>query len=166
MKQIGTLALLLLLSACGFKLRGMANFPPWFTSLAIVGSNTSHDLTQSLQSRLESYKISVLRNSDAAPYWIVIQDESSKQQITAVSSTTIPRQYQLTYKVRYELIHAKGGKPIIPSTAVTATRQLTVNNDRILGSDNEEALLYDEMHDEAALLIISQLSHQLSRITP
>ena len=166
MKRVAIIVLLCCLSACGFKLRGFANFPSWFNTLAIIGNNSSHDLIQSLRSRLEGYKITVVTNNRSAPYWMIIEDETSKQQITAISSTTIPRQYQLTYRVHYKLIQVKNGKTLIPSTSVSSTRQLTVNNDRILGSDNEEAMLYDEMHDEAALLIISQLSHQLSRIKP
>ena len=163
MKRLAVLWLILGLSACGFHLRGAVNFPPWFSTVAVIANNTAHGLVQTIESRLEGYKIKVLTDSNAAPYWLIIEDTMKKEQITAVSSTTIPRQYQLSYKVRYKLIAAKNGKILVPSSTVSSTRQLTVNNDRMLGSDNEESLLYDEMRDDAVMQMISQLSHTLSR---
>ncbi|MDF1928913.1 hypothetical protein PGH45_00900 [Legionella pneumophila] len=38
------------------------------------------------------------------------------------------------------------------------SRQLTVNNDRILGSNEEQALLVSEMRRDAAIQIINRLN--------
>ncbi|MCC5792930.1 MAG: hypothetical protein JJT82_10045 [Legionellaceae bacterium] len=165
-RSLAILGFTLLVSACGFHLRGIVNLPPWFNQVAVIADHsTDQALEKSLAMRLSGYQIKVVTEASEAIYWLIIEDELHKEQITAVSSTTIPRQYQLIYKVRYKLVKAKSGKILIPSSLVSTTRQLTINNNQILGSDNEEILLKDEMRDEAVMQIISQLSLHLTRIS-
>lgn len=146
-----------LLAGCGFHLRGMADLPPWLHHIAIVIQNAHRDLEPRLKDQLQAYNITVDTNATQAAYLLIIEKDNYLQQITNVSASTAPRQYQLIYDVQFTLIEAKG-KTIIPSTHVFVTRQLTVNNDRILGSDSEESLLKSEMRRDAAMQIINRLS--------
>ncbi|MFW2571402.1 MULTISPECIES: LPS assembly lipoprotein LptE [Legionella] len=148
-----------LLTACGFHLRGMVDMPPWLNNVAIVTQNAHRDLGPLLKDQLQAYNIKVSPNVTQADYLLIIEKDSSQQQITNVSASTAPRQYQLFYDVQFSLV-SKQGNTIIPSNHVISTRQLTVNNDRILGSDSEETLLYGEMRRDAAMQIINRLSRK------
>ena len=77
--------------------------------------------------------------------------------MTNVSASQTPRQYLLLYSVQFTLI-SSGGVTIMPSTHIIITRQFTLNNDRILGSNYEEMTFKREMEREAAAQIISRLS--------
>lgn len=150
----------LLLSGCGFHLRGMIEIPRWFTNVAIISQNAPRDLTTQLKEQLQAYHVNVSAYPDLANYWLIIENDNFQQQITSVSSSTTPRQYQLIYTVLFKL-QARDGKEIIPSDQVVVTRQITINGDRILGSDEEEAITKNEMIRDAVTQILNRLSKKL-----
>lgn len=168
MKRHWALLLICLsLMGCGYHLRGNINFPQWFKTVSISGSPKSHVIIQMLESRLSGYGIRIFpRNRRDAAYTLTIQEELQREDISTVSSTTIPRQYQLNYLVRFTLSKSTNGDVLVPSTVIRISRQLTVNNNRILGSDNEELLLQEEMRNDAVTQIMSRLGQQLLRIQP
>ena len=149
-----------ILTACGFQLRGSETSPAWLKKgVAIVVEQASHNWEDLLQEPLEGSHIPVIDRPEKAPYWLMIHKEMLKQTITSVSSSTTPRQYQLTYTVWFSLQTEKG-HVIIPTTSVFVTRPLTINNDRVLGSRNEGEKLKTEMQRDAALKIIEFLYQQ------
>jgi LPS-assembly lipoprotein len=155
--RLSFILLLALLAGCGFHLRGMNNVPPWLNQVAVIVQEGHQDLGHWLKEQLEAYKISVPTDSALANYWLIIEKDGYRQEITNVSSSTAPRQYLLIYDVQFSITNRKG-RLIIPSSHVIITRQVTINNDRILGSDAEETLLKNEMRQEAAMQIINRLS--------
>ena len=68
------------------------------------------------------------------------------------------RQYTLILFVEFSLQNRKGDVIKLPKT-IRVMRQLTINNDRILGSTDEESILIGEMKHDAAVQIINQLGH-------
>lgn len=152
-------AALLSLSSCGFHLRGSIEIPRWLDSIAIIHTGY-YELNHLLKQQFEAYHILVQDDPSQANYWLFIQSESFQQQISSVSSSTTPRQYQLTYIVQFRL-QSRQGREVIPSGQIVSTRQLTVNSDRILGSDDEEAILKQEMRRD----LVIQLMNRLSRHT-
>jgi LPS-assembly lipoprotein len=151
-----------LLTSCGFELRGTETSPGWLKKgLAIIVENAAHDWKELLRDPLEATHIRVINNPKKAPYWLIIKKEELKRNIVSVSSSTTPRQYQLTYTVWFSLQTARG-HIILPPTSVFVTRPLTINNDRVLGSRNEGEKLKTEMKRDAALKIIEFLYQQES----
>ena len=149
--------LTLLLNGCGFHLRGMVDMPKWLNNVAIIVQQAHRDLEPLLQDQLQSYKIRVITDPAIANYWLIIESDSFQQNISSISSSTTPRQYQLVYTVRFKLQRAKG-EEIIPLTSVVISRQITINSDRILGSTDEEELFKVEMKRDAAVQIINRIS--------
>lgn len=148
-----------LLTACGFHLRGMADIPAWLTQVSIVIEQAHHDLAGMLKDQLQAYNISLAASPAQANFLLIIENDAVRQQITSVSASTTPRQYQLFYTVNFKLIR-RNGEVIIPETAVVISRQLTVNNNRILGSDAEELTIQKEMRRDAVLQILSRLNRK------
>lgn len=146
----------LTLSSCGFHLRGMRDMPRWLDRVTIVVENANRDLEPLLSDQLRAYRIQVCSDPASANYWLIIEQDSVRQQITSISSSTTPRQYQLTYTVQFKLTRAKGNE-IIPTTPIVVTRLLTVNSDRILGSNDEEAILKREMRRDAVMQILDRI---------
>ncbi|KTD26174.1 MULTISPECIES: LPS assembly lipoprotein LptE [Legionella] len=158
LKHYFIIAITALLIGCGFHLRGLNDMPAWLNghSMAIVIENAHRDLGPMLKDQLESYKVRVMPNPTQADYVLIIEADGIQQQITSVAASTAPRQYQLIYDVQFTVVKAKGGV-IIPSTRVFVTRQLTVNSNRILGSNLEEAQISYEMRREAAMQIMNRV---------
>ncbi len=151
-------AMLMILPSCGFHLRGMADMPTWLNDVAIIIQNANRDLGPLLQKQLEAYHILVTSNPSEAHYWLVIEQDGVEQQITSVSSSTTPRQYQLIYNVRFKL-QKKHGQDLIPSSRIVVTRQLTINSNRILGSNDEGTILQVEMRRDAAIQILDRIAN-------
>lgn len=151
------LPIILLLAGCGFHLRGMIDMPQWLDNVAIISQDANRDLSTQLKNQLQNYKIKVSADPALAKYWLIIQSSSFQRHITSVSSSTTPRQYQLIFTVAFMLQDLQG-KEITHSSQIVVTRQITVNSDRILGSDDEESITKDEMIRDAVTQILSRLS--------
>ena len=130
------LMLALLLSACGFHLRGMINVPTWLNNIAIIIKNDDKQLNSIVKAQLEGYNIQVNPEPALAKYWLVINQVLVQQQIISIGASTNPRQYTLMLTIEF-MLQTRKGKIIKTPKTVTVTRQLTINNDRILGSSDE-----------------------------
>ncbi|MGQ3889516.1 LPS assembly lipoprotein LptE [Legionella sp. CNM-1927-20] len=156
-KRLVLFLFIIFLTGCGFKLRGYVEMPTTLNNVAILIRGTHQDLGPMLKDSLQAYKIHVTDNVSQASYLLILERDAIQQQITSVSASTNPRQYLLIYTAQYSLLKS-GGEKVITSRTVTSSRQLTVNNNRILGSDSEEVMLYHEMRQDAVRQIIYQLS--------
>lgn len=157
MKRSYLLLLIVSLTACGFHLRGMVDMPSWLKNVAIITEDAHRDLLPLLKDQLQAYNIAVSATPAQADYWLIIEKDNYQQQITNIAASTAPRQYLLLYSLQFSL-RTKQGKALISSAMVSVTRQLTVNNDRILGSNSEEALMASEMRRDAVMQVINRLS--------
>jgi LPS-assembly lipoprotein len=146
----------LCLSSCGFKLRGMIDLPTWLNNVAIISEDGNNDLLMPLKMQLQANKIIINADPAKASYWLVLLHTTHDQQISGVAASTTPRQYQLTYNVDF-MLKTLEGKPTVTASHITITRQLTINNDRILGSNDEANLILEEMRREVAVQIVNKL---------
>lgn len=157
--KYASLLVVFLLSACGFHLRGMIDIPEWLDNVSIISRDGNKELVAKLKSVLEGYKIKVNDDPALAKYWLMINRSNLQQQIVSIGASTNPRQYQLIMTTEFSLTTPKG-QVVKPVRQVTVTRQLTVNNDRILGSNAEESILISEMRQDTVIQIINRLSRQ------
>lgn len=148
------LILSLLLSACGFHLRGMIDLPTWLNNIAIISKNDDKELIEIFK----RYNIQVNPDPAQAQYWLVINEESIQHRIVSVGASTNPRQFNVTLIIEF-MLQSRKGEIIKPSKRIQVSRQVTINNDRILGSTDEETILIKEMKQDAVMQIINQLSH-------
>lgn len=143
-------------TSCGFHLRGMMEVPSWLHDVAISSDALDPELIATLKSQLNNHKIRVHTNLADAPYWLIISNAHFQQRIISIGASTNPRQYQLLLTVDL-MLQTKKGDVLIPKRQIMVTRQLTVNNDRILGSNEEERVLMNEMRQDAVIQLSSIL---------
>lgn len=148
----------LLISSCGLHLQGYTDMPKWFNNVAVINQNVQHDLRPLIIEQLKSYKINVIKNPQQANYWLLLIEDKSTDNITAVSSSTTPRQYQMNYAIKYA-VQQRNGQEVIPANSAVVTRQFTINSNRILGSDFEGDLLRQEMYRDAVAQIIDHIEN-------
>ena len=144
------------LSGCGFHLRGVLDIPQWLDNVAIINKTGDRYLEANLKESLQGNHIHVCDDPTKASYQLILMSNNFRQQISSVSSSTTPRQYQLTYNVWFTLQQVNSGKQFSPSQVIV-TRQVTINSDRILGSNFEEALTKKEMIHDAIIQILLRL---------
>lgn len=146
------------LSACGFHLRGSGSIPNWLDNVTIISENNDKQFVSILQSRLEGTKAQINPDPALAQYWIIINEVSLSQQIMSVGSSTNPRQYTLTLVVDF-IVKTHKGQVVKASGKISVSRDLILNNNRILGSKDEEHIIIGEMKQDAVTQMMSQLSH-------
>lgn len=149
------------LSSCGFHLRGMADLPAHFQHVYLVSPPQGRSLQQKLKEELQAYRISYAPSLTRASYQIIIDNLNYTRQISNISSSTTPRQFQLTYTVEYHLTDNHGALLIAPRQLISH-RMVSMNSERLLGSNYEEDFFKQEMEQELASQILTNISHYLN----
>ena len=151
-----------LLASCGFTLRGSVSNIQWLSPLLIVSealTPSTQDIIPLLTDHFETNHVIVIGEATKARYILTIEKASFERVIMSVSASTTPRQYELIYTLQYSLTPVKG-TPLITSHTISVMRQYTMNNDRILGSDFEEATIQKEMQKDAAIQLLMRIGRQ------
>ena len=154
-----SLAPLALLSACGFRLRGVPDFA--FDSLYIAAPTTSL-LARELQRTLQgsSSKLLVLRDpADPNTVQAIIDliQEQQERVVVGLNASGQVRELTLRLRVKFRL-RTPGGAELIPETEILQERDISYNETIALAKEAEEALLYRTMRTD----IVQQLLRRLS----
>ena len=149
------LASLFLLSSCGFHLRGPVDLPPELLEMAVVDTAPATDIAFDLRDALKRKGVQV---RSAAPVMLQLRGESFSKRVLSVDSSGRAQEYGLGYTVRFSL-QGKGGAIWLPVESIIVTRDLRFDATAVLGTANDEALLYAEMRRDAVLRILRRLQH-------
>ena len=135
LKKLSILWLILVISACGFQLRG--NIQANFDSISISGGTSSFNKT--LQRKFRQAGITIKSASEAEKIVEIIKNNFTKTILT-LTGTGAVSEYQLDYDVTYRF-KSKDGPWNIPVT-IEATRTYTYDDSDILAKDEEEKGFY------------------------
>ena len=140
----------LLLQACGFQMRGTA-IPPELMTMKVVGDNKS-DFYRLVTTRLKASGVT-LADKEGIP--VLTLSGVSSSQVASVDSIGQDREYLLGYSTQFTV--SMPGKPtqVFP---ITFNRSFLNKPDAALASSREQEQLGKEMQEQAANLVIRQLS--------
>ena len=150
-----TVLLCLLLGACGFQLRGLAQTPN-LDSLALSGG--SSQLRFGLEDRLQDMDILV---HNEAPYRLVISDEDWNRRTGAVDRQGRQAELELRYQLRWHLEDRHSGAMLSPSQRLVAMRTFAYFPDNATASSDEEQLVRADLYED----LIARLINQLARVS-
>lgn len=157
MKRFGALSLIvLLLSACGFHLRGMQALPSSLQILGLASDKPYSDLTIATRNTLRGLGIDVVSRDETAPFTLELLTDTVSREVTVISANTQVSEVNLKYSVEFQL-RDKSGKVILGPQTVTTQRNFTENTNRILGTYNE----YDDTLSFMRRDIINQILARL-----
>ena len=151
LKKLSILALILIISACGFQLRGDINAN--FDSISISGGTSSFNKT--LQRKFRQAGITITSASDAEKNVEIIKNSFTKTILT-LTGTGAVSEYQLDYIVTYRF-KSKDGSWNLPVTIETS-RTYTYDDSDILAKDEEEKRLVSGMEDQLIKTMATQIS--------
>lgn len=155
-RQIGAAALMLslaLLAGCGFKLRGAVDLP--FTSLHVQVSQNSQ-FGHELKRALRAAKAPLATAPASAHATLVIMSEIREKQILSLGGQGRIREYQLRYRVGYQVTDGKT-VTFTPPTEILLKRDVSFNDNEALAKEAEEALLYRDMQTDAVRQLLRRL---------
>ncbi len=153
MRHILTLLLLLVLTACGFHLRGAVQLSPALAEMTLRDARPATDVAPELRRALKSEGI---RLSDSASLVLQVKAERYGKRVLSVNSSGGAQEYGLSYSVSFSLT-GEAGAPWLAEQTVTVTRDLRFDANAVLGTGNEETQLKTEMRRDAVLQILRRL---------
>lgn len=156
-KLIFTFLLSLMLTGCGFHLRGPLPLAPPLRNIYLQTQDPYGQLTRYLKQFLMHSDVQLVDKMEEASSVLVILSESTTQQLLSLSGTQQTRQYNLILSVSFQ-VNDPQGKVLVNPQVVTETRTLTIKADQILAGSNEANTLYSQMRQAIIYDIMSRLS--------
>ncbi len=150
------IALLILLSACGWQLRGTVALSSLTDTLHLTSQDDYGALMVELRNRLASDDIVLTDSPTEARYTLRINRELVDKRVAAVGSDALASAYELTLRAEFDVLDQRGA-PIATQLVSSVTRSYNASAGSAGSSAQEEALLSREMRTELAQQILRQL---------
>tara|TARA_R110002072_G_scaffold59158_5_gene150760 strand:+ start:31952 stop:32551 length:600 start_codon:yes stop_codon:yes gene_type:complete len=149
----------LLLSSCGFQLRGSGGYDLSVESVSILASNSRSELADELEDTLKSIGVEVNPTNDAE-YMIRLSSETTSRRPVASSGNITVSEYEVRVQAVFSVVSAQG-KELIPDTALTAERIYSFDTSNFVGNAEEESVLVEEMRQDIAGQLVRRFSATL-----
>jgi LPS-assembly lipoprotein len=148
-------ASVLVLSACGFQLRGDHDYP--FKRLAIVGATPemAARIERMVEGGSDTKVVKLPRDADAT----LSISESRGTGVLSLNSAGQVREYELDYAIGYQLVGADGAV-LLPSSSIRVNRAMTYSDQFALAKMQESDLLYHDMQND----VVDQLLRRLAAV--
>jgi len=144
----------IVLTACGFKLRGAFELPAELQKIYVTGSQHS-DLVRDLKEMLE-YSAEVVSDRADADAILAVKKEESENRTLSVDSRGKVRESEMQYSVIYSLEMADG-KVLLDNEALLLVRDFINDENDIIGRTNESTVIARDLKRDAAQQILRRV---------
>jgi LPS-assembly lipoprotein len=157
--RVALICIALLLSACGFQLRGAYTLPYESLHIAlpdgsIIGAGLKRQIRAGGGTRI------VETREEAQGSFQQVADLRERQ-ILSLSTAGRVREVRLRYRYSYRVIDPKG-RELVQTTGIELTRDVTYDDSAVLSKEQEELLLWRDMEND----LIQQLLRRLAAVKP
>ncbi len=149
------LGVLMLLTACGFQLRGDYLLAPELQTLYISSADRQGELTREVKQYLTLNQVKLVEKFDKnIPEMRLLKDSLDRRTLSVFPNGQVA-EYELIYTVRYELRFANKE---IQSFKIELNRDYQDDPDLALAKSRELSLMLSEMRKEAADKILRNMA--------
>jgi len=145
----------LVISGCGFRLRGEVEIPPDLNPLFIQAAAAS-PVAQALGDRLRGTQVRLAANPKDAKLILRILAESRLSRVVAVNRAGKVLSYELFYRVSFD-VQGPDGKERLARQEIELVRGFDNPDTEVLGKQLEGELIYQDMIDDAADRVLIRL---------
>ncbi len=146
---------LIVISACGFHLRGASEFP--FKTIYVSGSEMT-PFGVSLRRNLKGQENAKLVDSESdADVVLQIMSERPEKVILSLTVQGLVREYTLNSYLTFQ-VHDRQGKVILPPVTIVLHRVISNNENMTLSKASEETMLYKDMQTDLVQQVVRRLS--------
>lgn len=148
--------MLVLLTGCGFKLRGQISSLPFQTLYVAAppGHTIGSDLRRAVSTSTTTKIVDKMEEAEAI---LQVINASNERRILSLSGGGRVREFELVFKMTTRLVDNKGIE-IAPESEIILTRILPFLDEQILAKEAEEQMLYRDMQADAVQQIIWRFS--------
>lgn len=147
------------LTGCGFQLQGRVPLSPTVAVVYIEADDSHSDFVQALRRGLRQAgaRLAVSRQDAGAAVLRIDRDEFVER-VASISSRNLPREYEVTYLVRYSL--EREGVLRIEPEDLSASRDFSFDERLVLAKSREREQIRERLAGELAGLVLRRLASQ------
>ena len=154
---------LLLISACGFRLRGAVDIPSTLLPVFVEASGGSLVGNQ-LRDKFQLSAIPLAPSAREARAVVRVLSESRRSRVGALDRNGKIIATEIFLDVRFDAREA-GGKELVPPRSLELSRSFEDADVEVLGKQLEAEIIYNDMAQDAAHQILAMLRAALPRAT-
>jgi LPS-assembly lipoprotein len=147
---------ILALSACGFQLQGRVALPAALAQPHVSAPDAQSEFVQLLRQSLRASGSRLSDSSERASAVISIEHDALTERVISVSARNIPREYELTYTVRYRVVAQ--GRELLSEQQVELTRELSFDETRLLAKQREQEMLEEGLARDLVAIVMRRLA--------
>jgi LPS-assembly lipoprotein len=156
-RNLLVIGLAVLLSACGFQLRGTGTTELAITELDLSARDAYGETVTQLRQMLTSSGVKVY---NGAPYKLILTDQQESQRILSYAGAGRTGEYQLSTVLNYD-IRGQGNLPLL-SDKIEVQKVFIHDGNNLVGSDQEASDARKEMRRE----LVQRMMLRLQQFTP
>jgi LPS-assembly lipoprotein len=143
------------LAACGFQLQGRTPLPKPLELSYVEAKDKQSEFVQGLRKALLAAGAQLTDEGKATAVVHVLEDTATPR-VLAVSSTDVPREYEITYTVRVSV--TGDGRELLAPQEITVRRDYSFDEYVQLAKDNEDAILRAALARDLVGIVMRRLS--------
>ncbi|MGR9013917.1 MAG: LPS-assembly lipoprotein LptE [Gammaproteobacteria bacterium] len=152
-KKAVVFVMALLLSACGYHLRGAFQLPENMKNIYVEGGSGA--LREQFSQVLKSSSGQLAGSRKGAGIVIKIFNETFNRRVLSLSSRGKSNEFELDYRLEYELANANDTL-LLERQAVDIRRDYYNDQQFVIAKDSEEAGIRNEMYEQAVHTIVNR----------
>ncbi|MCX7190819.1 MAG: LPS assembly lipoprotein LptE [Candidatus Methylopumilus sp.] len=151
-KKLIAILLLLVISSCGFHMRGMTEIS--FKTISLEGKELS--FTKNLKKILNTNKVAIVSPIDNPELRVELLSEESEKRILSLSGQGLVREFEIFYRVRYR-IKTSDSEIWSQENIIETRKDFTYSDTNLIGKEEEERQLNEAMRNEAITNLFNQI---------
>jgi len=151
-KKLIAILLLIVITSCGFHLRGMTEIS--YKTISLEGKELS--LTKNLKKILNTNKVAIVSSTENPELRVDFLSEESEKRILSLSGQGLVREFEIFYRVRYR-IKASDSEIWSQENIIETRKDFTYSDSNLIGKEEEERQLNEAMRNEAITSLFNQI---------
>lgn len=148
-------ALVVLLAACGFQLRGNYALPFATLSISLPPSAAFYaQLKRSIEAASPTRIVAEAKDAEAS---LIVLGDTQQKQILSLSAAGRAREYGLVRTFNFR-VSGTNGAEYVPPSQIVLRRDITYSDDLVLSKESEEALLWRDIQNDLVQQIMRRLA--------
>ena len=147
----------LMLAACGFGLREARPLAEVLLSVSIDAVNPDSVLVADLERELQAAGTTLRPAGAAGAAQLRITTDSAERRVVSLDQRAKVGEYEIVYRVVYELLDAEG-KVLVPPTTLQLARAYAFDEQQAIGAAQEEDMIRSELRREIVRMIMERLA--------
>lgn len=154
--RVAIIAAAALLCACGFHLQGRTPLPEPLKVTYVLAEDSQSEFVLGLRKALASSGATIARVDTQATGVVQVLTDEVTERVLSVSAANIPREYELTYTVRFSV--RSGTQELLEPQEVALTRDYSFDERTLLAKEHEEAILREAMARDLVGIVMRRLA--------